>query len=337
MPVDRKKIDYDKLHEQYIVQGKSTTEIAKDSLTLLGVQASASLVYQSLIRNNIPVRNKSVSVSMSKSTLDIDQSFIDEPTIEWIDGFLLGDGSVKLEWRSNGFGGSRFSFGSVEIDWTKYAMSKLSAYGVSEPKQYGKTTERCPNIEWQSRTRTHPDIIKQAERWYPNRIKKVPTDVRITPTSLLLWYLGDGSFIYDTKHNTPHLRFATCAFLPSDIENILLPKLAALGLICSRETHKNDICIHSESVGRFFELIGSKSPISCYDHKFNIPEWLSKIHLCQIVKDDKEKWRAIYYAKTGQIECFKSPGGHFLLFTKDQADMLRKKLDGSRPYIHHKE
>jgi len=106
----------------------------------------------------------------------------------------------------------------------------------------------------------------------------------------------------------------------------LIPKLTALGLTCTREKSKNDIGILSESVGRFFDIIGSKSPIPCYDHKFNIPEWLSKIHLSQIVKNDREKWRSIYYVREGLVECSKSPGGHFLLFTKKQADALCSKL-----------
>ena len=327
MPVAQTKIDYGKLYEQYVVQGKSTTAIAKDSLTLLGTKISTSLVYFSLLRHNIPVRSKSLSVSMAKSTLDRNISFVNDKIMEWVDGFLLGDGNINFNHNRNDGLGSRYYFGSVEKDWTAYAMSGFQPYQPSEPRPCDGKRKRSPNYTWQSQTLTHPDIVAQFKRWYPNGKKKVPYDVSATPTSLLLWYLGDGSFNYDPDRNIPHLRFATCAFAPSDIEDILLPKLTNLGLVCSRETHKNDICIHSESIGHFFELIGSKSPIACYDHKFNIPEWLSKIHLCQIVKNDQEKWRAIYHVKAGNVECSKSPGGHFLLFTKDQADALRRKLD----------
>jgi hypothetical protein len=324
MPPPRKKIDEHKLYEQYVIQQKSTTEIAKDSESLLGIKVSSALVYWSLVRYNIPIRNKSQSISMARCTLDRNETYIDEATIEWIDGFLLGDGSIGF--RKNDFMNARFSMGSVERGWTIYAVSGLKKYQLSKPKQSGEVCTRRPNRSWLSYSLTHPDIVQQAKRWYPNGKKVVPDDVRITPTSLLLWYLGDGSFCYDPEHNIPHLRLATCAFSPTDIENILIPKLAALGLVCSREKSKNDIGILAESIGRFFEIVGPKSPIPCYSHKFSIPEWLSQIHLCQIVKNDREKWRAIYYIKNGQVECSKSPGGHFLLFTKDQADALCRKL-----------
>jgi hypothetical protein len=182
-----------------------------------------------------------------------------------------------------------------------------------------------------SSTLTHPDIFHQAKRWYSgvNQTKAIPSDIRITPTSILLWYLGDGSLTYIKDSNTYVVRFATCSFSVDEIENILMPKLTALGLECSRDISKNDIRICASSIGRFFDFIGHKSPISCYDHKFDIPEWLRLIRLSDIVENDQQKWKAQYYYKTGQIECSKSPGGKMLLFTKSQADALKIKLANS--------
>ena len=315
------------LRKSYIVDKMSTTDISENSERLLGIKVSSSVVYKELMRHNIPVRNKSESVSLSTSTLDPNISHINEKLIEWIDGFLLGDGTIKFNNRQI-YGGSRFSIGTSSPDWTKYAMSKFLPYSPSDIRAWGKIDEKHPNYTHTITTLTHPDIVHQAERWYsgPNQSKKVPPDVRITPTSILLWYLGDGSLTCVEDLNTYIVRFATCAFSVEDIENILMPKLRALGIECSRDEFKNDIRIKAASIGRFFDLIGNKSPIACYDHKFNIPDWVRLIRLSEIVKDDKEKWRAQYYYKQGQIECSKSPGGKMLLFTREQADKLRSIL-----------
>jgi hypothetical protein len=315
------------LRKFYIDNKMSTTDISSKSKDIFGMDISVGTIYKSLISNHIPVRNKSESVSMAVSTLNIDETYMTEEILEWLDGFLLGDGGINFNNREN-FMGSRLHIGSSELEWAKYAMTKFNAYGTTEPKESGIIDEKHPNKTWSSRTLTHPDIVNQAKRWYSgiNQSKKVPTDVRITPTSILLWYLGDGSVTYGIDSNTYIVRFATCAFLIEDIEKILMPKLQALGIECLREQSKNDIRIRSHSIGRFFDIIGHKSPIACYDHRFKIPEWARLIRLSDIVTNDRQKWMAHYYCKTGQVECTKSPGGRMLLFTEEQANQLKQKL-----------
>ena len=317
------------LRKSYIDSKMSTTEISVISEQLFGVEVSSSVIYKELIRHKITVRSKSESVSAAMSTLDPKIRHITEELIECVDGFLLGDGTIKFNNRQV-YGGSRFSIGTSSPEWTKYAMSKFPMYAPTDLRAWGKIDKKHPNYTYDITTLTHPDIVHQAERWYsgPNQTKKVPPDVRITPTSLLLWYLGDGSLTPIEECNTYVVRFATCAFSIEEIEQILMPKLTSLGLECSRDKSKNDIRIKAPSIGRFFDIIGNKSPISCYDHKFSIPDWLRLIRLSDIVDNDKQKWMAQYYYKSGQLECSKSPGGKMLLFTKEQADKLRAKLVG---------
>jgi hypothetical protein len=184
---------------------------------------------------------------------------------------------------------------------------------------------------WGSTTLSHPDILEQAIRWYQGKGKKtrIPKDVRITPTSIMLWYLGDGSFNYDQIRHCSLLRLATCSFFPEDIDYILIPKLMLLGIKCKRLESKNDIQILPESTGTFFTLIGRKSPIQCYDYKFDIPDWLFKTRLIDIVKNEQEKWRAVYHIRKGDIQCTSSPGGKMFLFDNEQSANLRTFLDRS--------
>jgi hypothetical protein len=316
----------EKLRNAYVVEKRSTTNMSKNSIEIFGYSISPSTIYKDLTNNNIPLRGKSESVSMATCTLDRNQSFLTEDLIEWIDGLMLGDGSI--DFAKSDFKGARIRLGVASQEWAIYGISKLSSYSPREPKPYHKITERCPNQIWTSQTLTHPDIISQAKRWYGgiNKTKKIPSDVRITSISVMLWYLGDGSFNYTPDGNMSHLRLATCAFDKSDLETIIIPKLKSHNIDCYVDDYKNDIHVRSESVKDFFNFIGHKSPIACYDHKFAIPDWLRLIRLSDIVENDRQKWMAQYYCKTGQIECTKSPGGRMLLFTDAQAKKLKQKL-----------
>lgn len=313
------------LRKMYLEEKLSTVDIEEQSVERFGFYVSRGTIYKTMVKNQIIARCKSESVSRGKSTLDIDTSFVTEETIEWVDGLMLGDGYINFD---NNYQGARYRIGSSAKEWAEYAMLKLSAYDPSKAETFNSICERRPNPIWESSTKTHPDIVIQARRWYGgiNETKKIPLDCCITPASVMLWYLGDGSFTYTKDGNIPQLRLATCAFDIMDIENILMPKLKDHGINTTRYTSKNDIHICSESIKDFFNFIGWKSPIACYDHKFDIPEWLKLIRLSEIVKDDKEKWRAQYYYKQGIIECSKSPGGKMLLFTREQAAKLREKL-----------
>jgi len=315
------------LRDAYVSRKMSTTEISKDSEALFGSRVSASTIYKELVRHGIPVRDKSESVQRAVSMIDIDSSYITENHIEWIDGLMLGDGTIEYK-KSKPFMGSRIALGSSHEEWTTYGMSGVKVFEPCDAKAWGKMDKKHPNHLWSSRTHTHPDIVAQAKRWYTgeNYKKRVPEDVRITSTSLLLWYLGDGSFTYVKDSNIAVLRLHTCDFSNHCINNILIPKLEELGIRCKHEKSKNDIRVCADSIRTFFNIIGHVSPIRCYDHKFNIPEWLKLIRLSGIVKNDKEKWRAQSYYKSCTLECSKSPGGKMLLFTEKQADKLKERL-----------
>jgi len=320
------------LVEHYSIRNKSTTQIAKESQDLFGTKISAASIYTALKRNNIPVKSKSESVSIAKCSLNQDESYMNEKTIEALDGFLLGDGGIGRP-SSVSCPSTRLNMWSTEKEWTEYALSFFSKYEPSEAKQSGKIREKSPRLSWGSSTKHHRDFKIQYERWYPNGgHKQVPEDVRITPLSILLWYLGDGSI---TKSGVSYvIRFATCSFAPNDIDNILLPKLEKIGLFGIRTKYKNDIKLQTSSVKRFFEIIGTESPISCYNYKFEFDQWLNYYRLSQIVRNDQEKWRVRYLNDQGKLDCTRSPGNKLLLFNEKQANKLRRILDEHK--LHNK-
>ena len=320
------KQDVDILRRLYVEQKMSTVDIERHSDDMFGQYVSRGTIYKALIHHNIPVRSKSESVSRAMSTLNIEQTYINDEIIEWIDGLMLGDGCIRFKKNTN-YMGARISLGSSSKQWTEYSMLNLADYNPSSSQPYQKIDKKHPNQIWESSTKSHPDIIKQANRWYcgKNETKTVPQDVMITPTSVMLWYLGDGSFTYNANGNIPQLRLATCSFSAREL-NLLIEKMKKKGIYCTVYKSKMDIHIRAESIKDFFNFIGWESPISCYNHKFDIPEWLKLIRLSEIVNNDKEKWRLQYYCKTGKLECSKSPGGKMLLFTREQAEKARNIL-----------
>ena len=324
MRKDIKIKDRELLYKLYIIEKKSTTEISKISQTIFGTTVAVSAVYNSLIAYNIPVRNKSESISRAMSTLNIDESYLDEKTIEWIDGFLLGDGSAS--YTKGTHKSARFSIGSSEEEWASYAISGLNKYNPSKASSVGWKfrPEKPSRPTFSSATKMHPDISLQAKRWYPNGKKIVPLDVRITPISIMLWYLGDGSV--GRQMRATNLSLATCGFTPEENNDILIPKLGQLGIRARYGRVKNDIIVCSDSIKPFFDTIGLKSPISCYNYKFEVPQWLFLKTLKMIIPDKKERWRAKYYITSGQIQCQKSPGGHYFLFDKEQEKQLLEKM-----------
>lgn len=310
----------------------STTDIVNKSEELFGIRIGTATIYKALIRYGIPVRSKSESVSLATRTLNYDESYLNEDMIEWIDGFLLGDGSVRfsnVDFRvRKRVNYARFSMASVQKQWVQYAFSKFTVYSPRIISTHiFKNDPKNPNPLYMSKTLGHPDIARQAERWYPlpkcNKI--IPQDIRITPTSVLLWYLGDGSLVYNKN-----LKLATCGFSDEDINTILIPKLENLGIHCYLGHWKQYayIWIRRDSMGKFFDFIGHESPISCYAYKFNCEKWYTYKRLSDIIRNNRERWRARYYFKIGKLDCFRSPGDKLLLFNEDQANKLRDILDG---------
>jgi hypothetical protein len=304
----------------------STVDIEKASLELFGQYVSRGTIYKTLVKNEIPCRSKSVSVQRAMSTLDIDRSFINEETIEWIDGLMLGDGYMNFKKPSHQ--NSRIIIGTSSKQWAKYAMSRLTDYNPCVPTVYQKVDAKHPNPIWECKTKTHPDLVFQAKRWYcgKNETKVVPEDIRITPNSVMLWYLGDGSLTRIKKNNAYFVRMATCSFHVDHVDQILIPKLESYNIKCGKDRSKNDIVIYGGSIRNFFDFIGWQSPFSDYDHTFAIPEWLKLYRLSDITTDQKEKWRIQKACKEGKVGHSKSPGGKMLLFTREQANKVRSIL-----------
>ena len=257
-------------------------------------------------------RNSSeASINKDKDPLDWNKSYITEEVLEYIDGFLLGDGSIPRKDTRSSSNACRLTCSLQHEEFCKYLMEKFTVFKSSSTRYDRKNMSA--GFAWDGRTKFHPDIYIQHQRWYHINeerkwIKSPPRDVRITPRSVMLWYLGDGSCVQ--KNNTIVIRLSTDSFTKEEVE-VLADKLKEKRIDCYRNGD-NRIQIKTSAVPDFFRFIGKESPVKCYDYKFKLPDWRYEAkRMKQVATElDIDYQRLAYLVKIGTIGCFRaSPKG----------------------------
>lgn len=189
---------------------------------------------------------------------------------EHVDGFLLGDGGVGIDRRMKSKK-ARYRCSLEYKELCEYLIGffegSVSKYDSNKMKQ---------GFFFEGSTRYSEEAYEQYLRWYPKnqegkKLKQVPDDVEITPTSVMMWYLGDGSLVKPENDSTVMLRLSTDGFDPKGVE-LLVSKLKEVSILCHRNGD-NRIMVNSRGIPAFFNYIGRVSPVKCYDYKFDLPEW----------------------------------------------------------------
>ena len=253
-------------------------------------------------------RNRSeASINKDEDPLDWNKSYITEEILEYIDGFLLGDGSIPRKDTRSSSNACRLTCSLQHEEFCKYLMEKFTVFKSSSTKYDRKNMSA--GFAWDGRTKFHPDIYAQHQRWYYKNeegkwIKNPPKDVRITPRSVMLWYLGDGTCVQ--VNNTVAIRLSTDGFDKERVE-FLVEKLKEKGIDCHR-SKSNRIQIKTSAVPSFFKFIGKESPIKCYDYKFNLPDWrFDAKRMKQVATElNIDYQRLAYLVKIGKIECLRA-------------------------------
>jgi len=152
---------------------------------------------------------------------------------EAFDGIMLSDGSLRKDGSANALFQMDLS-GRQHLDWLNYVKDALLTLGVMVSSMYPKVklTQRSYNSEFYDYcslySRTSPMLGLQYRRWYPEKKKIVPSDLKITPVVLAHWFMGDGSSSW-MHTNYVKCCFCTQCFTLLDTER-LIPKMKELGL-----------------------------------------------------------------------------------------------------------
>lgn len=265
--------------------------------------------------------------------LNYNISYLTEPVIEILDGFLLGDGGIETDKR-NKIGTARFACGVEFEEFCKYLIDRFTSY-FPTVKKY-KSIGMKQGFVFYGRTKFHPDIYQQYQRWYKYRdgkfIKSVPTDVRITPTSVMMWFLGDGSLVQPEDNSTVMLRLSTDGFTCDEVEYLVI-KLIEKGIQCHRNK-ENRIMVDARGIPTFFDFIGRTSPVKCYDYKFNLPTWrLESKRMKDVANELKIDYnRLCYFVKIGRINCYRLSELGRPRFLPEHINECRKLIESGELY-----
>jgi len=180
--------------------------------------------------------------------------------IELIDGCLLGDGFLALR-RASGWRNARFGFASTRsLTLLKQLQSWLEYYGFRyQIRDIGTDYQQLV-------TGLDPFFTAMWRRWYRNGKKTIPQDVRLTPLSLLLWYLGDGTISND-KRKWGKSELYLASVWPVEEAKFLQQKLLDeqdlhFGLV-RRKTYRPEhynLRLSRSDLSKFFTIIGTKPP-----------------------------------------------------------------------------
>jgi len=256
-----------------------------------------------------------------------------EEMLEHLDGFMLGDGSI-----SNFKNGNQMLRMTVEYkEFAEYGISFFECYG-GKAVQYASATSGYETKEfknyWTGITATHPDLSGQRDRWYAENhdknsyfkfVKKVPADVRITPKSVMLWYLGDGSLGCDDVKLTVQL--STDGFKREDVARLCAGLSEAIGAECTHSA-SNRILLGKDATVKFFDFIGWKSPIRCYDYKFDVPEWRrTSKRLYEVAEELNIPYDSLTdMVRAGRIPSFRPGENHIARMMPEHVEYLKQYL-----------
>lgn len=306
--------------KHYVIDRRSYPSIRK-MLAEQGVSVSVACIY-----NYAKKLGFGRSVSEGKRNLDpnpLDYSIplLDDRSIQCLDGFLLGDGGIHVDDRSS-VNVARLSCGLQYEEFCRYLMAPYAVYRPSID-QYADSS-MSSGYRWQGRTKTHPDFYKQWRRWYVSGKKQPPDDVRLTPKSVMMWYLGDGSLV--ATESMIMARLSTDGFSPERV-GFLVKRLNDLGIACHRNNN-NRIQIDARGIPAFFDFIGKKSPVQCYSYKFEMPEWRFSAKRMKEVADDLDVdyHRLAYFVKIGRVPCFRASENGKPRFLPEHIDVVKKMI-----------
>jgi DNA-binding XRE family transcriptional regulator len=194
---------------------------------------------------------------------------------EVINGTLLGDASICVHLNKY----YHYSLTAKSKEFLEWVSKIFSSFGIPTYITLSNKITYVYSLGFYINARGIGELMKLREKWYTKidgkTVKIVPKELELTPTTLLFWYLGDGSLIRrrDNNINVPTIVLATNGFSKEDVE-FLQKKLKELGLnfyivkttsLTGFRKEKTTNYLLYSSAGddtpfRFFKLIGFECP-----------------------------------------------------------------------------
>lgn len=262
-------------NERWLVQKYEVEKLSLEDIQKLVGCKNHNSVRQALERFGRPIRNN----SEGQTRLREDDGFVLDREI--IDGCLLGDGMLKKWDKRSNVSLPVFRKKNKFYDHILWVGSLLFANGPEkriEEKQGKLREKRFPIFILTSLT--HDSLRSFFERWYPAATdyqKVVPHDIDLTPTTLLHWFLDDGSTSWrPDRSNSVRLTFCSESFTEDDNE-FLSKSINRRYALRAKVSPTNSgtgwrIKIPESKVADFFDIIGPcPSQVSSMAYKWKLP------------------------------------------------------------------
>ncbi len=274
------------LKQKYCIEKLSTIQIAKL------IDANCGVVRQSLLRHNIPVRNKSEGHLYIREG---DGFELNKRNLYIINGGLLGDATLRRN--KNGkklYGNPAYSKKSVCEDYIEYEAKLLFGEKWEDRISYFKGGEKVfdkyiSKPSYALTSLNHTSLLPLFNKWYVVdeegfKKKVIPHDIEIDKDTLLHWFMDDG-YTYkahrcyqNSKYNHEELRmyFCTQSFEKDELFFLvdIIYKLFSIKMTPRMHKRNNktqgtgyEIEVKIKDVPLFYEVIGD-CPVPSMQYKW---------------------------------------------------------------------
>ena len=251
------KLDHEYIKKEYVGEHKRMSDIAKS------LNVGVCVIRRHLRESGVAIRKRGWGYNvLPEKKLTAEQH-------EFFDGLMLSDGSVARKSSLNNRhsqGNDYLSCAFKHEEFAEYIKSQLSL--TPEVHRKVHTSDRYKSgfcVQYGILSSANIFFTQERDRWYPEGIKIIPKDCRMTPASFNIMYLGDG---YITKNSPKRKAIYIClnAFKREDTQ-LVVDHLASVNIksaICT----SGEVRISSYNTADFLDYIGP-CPVECYKYKWD--------------------------------------------------------------------
>lgn len=151
-------------------------------------------------------------------------------------GLVLGDGTL---------GSTKGVYYQQDDSYKEYILwlsELLSNHGLKQAGEINmRMGEKKDGGKWVAYhycSKYYRELIPLKKWLYPNNTKSIPKDLEISPSIMLFWFVGDGSYYYENSGDRWVCRIVSSTFKKEKLE-LVLEQLQDIGITSTVLSHSN--------------------------------------------------------------------------------------------------
>lgn len=217
-----------------------------------------------------------------------------ENQLQIFTGSMLGDGTIVKNWQNEGR--CRFQVGQSKkdhigcdkISYIQYFVKEFDDFSSNSIEQENKPNNYLNKPHWTYCFYTHNLRFweKLESKWYVSRTdhprfkrrKIVPTDIKLTPLTLCIWHMDDGS----NNQTDANIELNTQSFTFDEVEFLIERLKQDLGIDSHKKTGGKEgqykIYVGRGSYFDFIEMIKPHVEWDCFKYKIDTSGYTKEPH-----------------------------------------------------------